>query len=82
MVVAMQAHRRRQRTRRPRLSDARFFYNQDLKNGFATRALRLSSVVYHNKLGSLADRAQRRTIAGFVAEKIGANTNLARNAGL
>jgi glycyl-tRNA synthetase beta chain len=68
---------------RPRLSDARFFFNQDLKNGFATRALRLSSVVYHNKLGSLADRAQRLgTIAGFVADKIGANVNMARNAGL
>lgn len=68
---------------RPRLSDARFFYNQDRKNGFASRALKLGSVVYHNKLGTLADRAQRlASIAHFVGEKLGADANLARDAGL
>jgi len=68
---------------RPRLSDARFFFNQDLKNGFVTRAIKLGSVVYHNKLGSLGDRANRLgVIAAFVAEKLGANAMLARNAGL
>lgn len=68
---------------RPRLSDARFFYNQDRKNGFASRALKLGSVVYHNKLGTLADRAQRLgTIAHFIGDKLGADANLARNAGL
>ena len=68
---------------RPRLSDARFFYNQDLKNGFVTRAMKLGSVVYHNKLGSLGDRANRLgVIAAFVAEKLGASGMLARNAGL
>ena len=68
---------------RPRLSDARFFYQKDIKDGFATRVLKLGSVVYHNKLGSLADRAQRLgLIAAFVAGKIGADANLARNAGL
>jgi glycyl-tRNA synthetase beta chain len=68
---------------RPRLSDARFFYNQDRKTGFATRVLKLGSVVYHNKLGTLADRAQRLgLIAAYVAGEIGADANLARNAGL
>jgi glycyl-tRNA synthetase beta chain len=68
---------------RPRLSDARFFYEQDKKNGFVTRAMKLGSVVYHNKLGSLGDRAQRLgTVAAFVAGKLGADVNLARNAGL
>ena len=68
---------------RPRLSDARFFYNQDLKNGFMTRVIKLGSVVYHNKLGSLADRANRLgVIASYVAGKLGANATLARNAGL
>ncbi len=68
---------------RPRLSDARFFYNQDLKNGFVTRTMKLGSVVYHNKLGSLGDRANRLgLVASFVAEKLGANSMLARNAGL
>ncbi len=68
---------------RPRLSDARFFYNQDLKNGFVTRAVKLGTVVYHNKLGSLGDRANRLGIvAAAIAEKLGANAMLARNAGL
>lgn len=68
---------------RPRLSDARFFFNQDRKNGFASRVLKLDSVVYHNKLGSLADRSQRLAmIAASIAERIGADANLARNAGL
>ena len=68
---------------RPRLSDARFFYEQDKKNGFVSRAMKLGSVVYHNKLGSLGDRAQRMaTVAAFVAGKLGADVNLARNAGL
>lgn len=68
---------------RPRLSDARFFYKQDLKNGFVTRAVKLGTVVYHNKLGSLGDRANRLgIIAAAVAEKLGANPMLARNAGL
>jgi len=68
---------------RPRLSDARFFFEQDKKNGFVSRAMKLGSVVYHNKLGSLGDRAQRMaTVAAFVAGKLGADANLARNAGL
>ncbi|MBK8524205.1 MAG: glycine--tRNA ligase subunit beta [Betaproteobacteria bacterium] len=68
---------------RPRLSDARFFFEQDKKNGFVSRAMKLGSVVYHNKLGSLGDRAQRLgVVAAFVADKLGADTNQARNAGL
>ncbi len=68
---------------RPRLSDARFFYNQDLKNGLISRATKLGSVVYHNKLGSLADRANRlAAVASHVAETLGASANHARNAGL
>ena len=68
---------------RPRLSDARFFFNQDRKNGFVSRAMKLGSVVYHNKLGSLGDRAQRLgTVAAFIGDKLGADANLARNAGL
>jgi glycyl-tRNA synthetase beta chain len=85
MVVADPRHiiEGNARVVRPRLSDARFFYNQDRKVGFATRVLKLGSVVYHNKLGTLADRAQRLgLIAAFVAGKIGADATLARNAGL
>jgi glycyl-tRNA synthetase beta chain len=85
MVVADPRHivEGNARVVRPRLSDARFFYNKDIKDGFAARVLKLGSVVYHNKLGTLADRAQRLgLIAAFVAGKIGADANLARNAGL
>ena len=84
MVVADPKHivEGNARVVRPRLSDARFFYNKDIKDGFATRVLKLGSVVYHNKLGTLADRAQRLgLIAAFVAGQIGADANLARNAG-
>ena len=85
MVVADPRHiiEGNARVVRPRLSDARFFYNKDIKDGFATRVLKLGSVVYHNKLGTLADRAQRLgIIAAFVAGQIGGDANLARNAGL
>ena len=85
MVVADPKHivEGNARVVRPRLSDARFFYQKDIKDGFATRVLKLGSVVYHNKLGTLADRAQRLgLIAAFVAGQIGADANLARNAGL
>ncbi|MEF8698812.1 MAG: glycine--tRNA ligase subunit beta [Candidatus Accumulibacter sp. UW26] len=72
-----------ERVVRPRLSDARFFYDQDRKNGFATRVVRLGAVVYHHRLGSLGDRAQRLgRIARSIAEKLGADANLAERAGL
>jgi glycyl-tRNA synthetase beta chain len=66
---------------RPRLSDARFFYNQDRKHGFASRAARLETVVYHNKLGSLADRTQRLVhIARAIGEKLEADAEFAEHA--
>ncbi|MBE2259688.1 MAG: glycine--tRNA ligase subunit beta [Rhodobacteraceae bacterium] len=72
-----------ERVVRPRLSDARFFYNQDRKNGFTTRAMRLGAVVYHNRLGSLGDRAQRLgRIARSIAERLGADGNVAEKVGL
>jgi glycyl-tRNA synthetase beta chain len=45
-----------QRVVRPRLSDARFFFEQDKKTGLWPRMVKLESVVYHNKLGSQFDR--------------------------
>jgi glycyl-tRNA synthetase beta chain len=72
-----------ERVVRPRLSDARFFYDQDRKNGFATRIVDLGAVVYHHKLGSLGDRAQRLgRIARGIAEKLHADGNLAERAAL
>ncbi len=68
---------------RPRLSDARFFYNQDRKHGFASRAFKLGNVVYHNKLGSQGDRAQRMsTLSTWIAAQLGADPIIAGRAGL
>ena len=85
MVVADPKHiiEGNARVVRPRLSDARFFYNQDRKEGFASRVMKLSAVVYHNKLGTLGDRAQRLgRIARHIAEKLGADANVAERAAL
>ena len=72
-----------QRVVRPRLSDARFFFEQDIKAGLTPRVVKLGSVVYHNKLGSLGDRVQRMSIvARKVAALLGADENLANRAAL
>jgi glycyl-tRNA synthetase beta chain len=63
-----------QRVVRPRLSDARFFYNQDRKQKLEARVEKLGSVVYHNKLGSQLQRVERiTTLAGGIAHLLGAN---------
>lgn len=61
-----------ERVVRPRLSDARFFFDQDRKKSLASRVEGLSRVVYHNKLGSQGERMQRvRGIARTIAEQLG-----------
>src|SRR5574338_282383 len=72
-----------QRVVRPRLSDARFFFEQDRKAGLTTRVIKLDSVVYHNRLGSLGDRVQRQSaVARGIATKLGAEEHLAHLAAL
>ena len=72
-----------QRVVRPRLADARFFFETDKKTKLANRVAQLGSVVYHNKLGSQLDRVERvRTLARIVAQKIGADAALADRAAL
>jgi glycyl-tRNA synthetase beta chain len=72
-----------QRVVRPRLADARFFFETDKKTRLVDRVARLGSVVYHNKLGSQLDRVERvRALAKVVAEKIGADPALADRAAL
>jgi glycyl-tRNA synthetase beta chain len=71
-----------ERVVRPRLSDAKFFYDQDRKKTLASRLEGLSKVVYHNKLGSQSDRSQRVSrLAQWIAERIG-DAHLAEQAGL
>lgn len=48
-----------QRVVRPRLADARFFYDQDRKHTLAQRAAGLQRVTYHARLGTQAERSQR-----------------------
>ena len=48
-----------ERVVRPRLADAKFFFDQDRKKTLESRIAGLDKVVYHNKLGSQADRAKR-----------------------
>ncbi|MFM9881155.1 MAG: glycine--tRNA ligase subunit beta, partial [Burkholderiaceae bacterium] len=60
-----------ERVIRPRLADAKFFYDQDRKKTLASRAEGLAKVVYHNKLGSQAERAERvRDIAHAITEQL------------
>lgn len=64
-----------QRVVRPRLADARFFFEQDSKKPLASRAEGLAKVVYHNKLGSQGERARRvEAIARAIAVKLGVDT--------
>ena len=65
-----------ERVVRPRLDDARFFYEQDLKQSLESRLEGLERVVYHAKLGSQRDRVARvEAIAGaLLAQLEGATT--------
>jgi len=67
-----------ERVVRPRLSDAKFFFEQDKKKTLASRLPQLANVVYHNKLGTQADRTQRVTrLAGAIAARLGYDVALA-----
>lgn len=48
-----------ERVVRPRLADAQFFFDQDRKKSLSSRVTGLDKVVYHNKLGTQAERMQR-----------------------
>ncbi len=57
-----------ERVVRPRLADAKFFFDQDRKKTLASRVEGLSKVVYHNKLGTQGERTDRvRAIAKGIA---------------
>ena len=70
-----------ERVVRPRLSDAKFFFEQDQKKKLIDRLPGLASVVYHNKLGSQALRNERVVaIAASIAESLGADVVHAKRA--
>lgn len=67
-----------ERVVRPRLSDAKFFFEQDKKKTLESRLPQLASVVYHNKLGSQAERSARVTmLATYIATRLGFDAALA-----
>ena len=72
-----------ERVVRPRLADAKFFFDQDRKKTLASRVEGLGKVVYHNKLGSQGERVERvRAIAIWTAARIGADSALAGRAAI
>ncbi len=61
-----------ERVVRPRLADAKFFFDQDRKKTLASRVDSLAKVVYHNKLGTQGERVERvRAIAKAIAQQLG-----------
>ena len=72
-----------ERVLRARLSDARFFWDQDRKTRLEDRLAALEPMVFHAKLGTLSQKAARlETLAGEVAAFVpGADADAARRAG-
>ncbi|MDT7514316.1 glycine--tRNA ligase subunit beta [Rhodoferax mekongensis] len=68
-----------ERVVRPRLADAKFFFDQDRKKTLASRVEGLGKVVYHNKLGTQGERVERvRAIAKAIASQLGDATLVAQ----
>ncbi len=72
-----------ERVVRPRLSDAKFFFDQDRKKSLESRVAGLGKVVYHNKLGTQGERMSRVcAIAHSIAGLLNLNDGLAAHAEL
>ena len=67
----------------PRLADAEFFWKQDRKHTLADRVASLSTIVFQEKLGTVAEKSQRVIkLAEFIAERLNADVALAKRAAL
>lgn len=65
----------------PRLSDAEFFWKQDRRYLLADFASRLKTIVFQEKLGTVAQKVQRLiTLAEYIAPKINADVELSKRA--
>jgi glycyl-tRNA synthetase beta chain len=72
-----------ERVVRPRLADAAFFLQQDSRSPLAARAKLLEDVVFQEKLGSVGAKSRRvASLAGQLAELLGADADAARRAAL
>ena len=59
-----------ERVLKARLEDARFFWQQDVKKPLAERAAGLKNIVFHEKLGTYDDKAQRlKKIVGYLSDR-------------
>ncbi|WP_448674148.1 glycine--tRNA ligase subunit beta [Pseudoxanthomonas mexicana] len=72
-----------ERVIRPRFSDAKFFFDEDLKQGLVSMGNGLKTVTYQAKLGSVADKVARvAALAETIAAQVGADPEQARKAAL
>jgi glycyl-tRNA synthetase beta chain len=72
-----------ERVVRPRLRDAAFFWEQDLKQPLSEHAAKLGGMIFQGKLGSYADKTTRiAELAQLIGARIGAGANVRRAAEL
>jgi glycyl-tRNA synthetase beta chain len=70
-----------ERVLRARLSDAKFFWDEDRKHTLESRVEKLKGIVFHAKLGTQFERLQRiEKLAGEIAARIGADVEKAKRA--
>ncbi len=70
-----------ERVIRPRFADAKFFFDEDLKQGLASMNEGLKTVTYQAKLGTVADKVARvAALAERIAAEVGVDPKLARRA--
>ncbi|MDE1232911.1 glycine--tRNA ligase subunit beta [Vibrio aestuarianus] len=68
---------------RPRLADAEFFFNTDLKSKLVDRLPQLETAIFQKQLGTIKDKTDRITeLAGYIAEQIDADVEKSKRAGL
>ncbi len=65
-----------ERVIRPRLADARFFWDQDRKSSLNDRRARLDDILFQEKLGSTGDKSRRLSeLSTHLADDLGADAN-------
>ena len=70
-----------ERVIRPRFSDAKFFFDEDLKQGLEAMGTGLSTVTYQAKLGTVADKVARvAALAQAIAPQVGVDAGKAQRA--
>lgn len=70
-----------ERVIRPRFADAKFFFDEDLKQGLASMGEGLAGVTYQARLGSVADKVARvSSLAQAIAPQVGVDAGLAKRA--